>query len=135
MSIFNAEIRGLKELQAAIKRNPTVVLNEGKKFLVRGLAAYERGIIRDPWKIGSYSGGAPVDTRHLVQSHGKRIEGLRGVIGPDIEYKTGYSVYVHEGTSRMQARPWLDWVKMSKDAEVKTLYREFLTTIVRELSK
>jgi hypothetical protein len=131
MSSLEAEIRGIKELRAAVNRNPKKVLSEARIFLQRGIAEYQRGIIRNPWRVGSSSGGSPVsnDSRYqrrnqkqragnLRDSHRVQIMGLTAKIGPDMK-QSPYAGFVHEGTRRMQSRPWLDYVKDNKDKEVK----------------
>lgn len=138
---------GLKELQAAVKRNPRVVLNEARNFISRGLAAYKSGIINNPWRIGGQGGGAPVsndpayfrrDQRqrsgNLRDSHVTRITGLQGSIGPNIS-AAPYARFVHEGTRKMEKRPWLDYVKQNKDREIKKLYRTMLGKVADDLAK
>lgn len=145
--VLNIKTKGFKEFEAAIKRNPRVVLNEAKKYIVRGLAQYNMGIIRDPWRIGGRGGGVPVsnDPRfprshqkqrsgNLRDTHKRKIQGLKGLIGPD-QSRAEYAKFVHGGTRRMQARPWLDHVKKTKDGSIQKLYRAFLKNITRDLAK
>ena len=108
MSDFSIEFKGLEELKRAISRNPQKVIEETQTFLQRGMAVYRSGIQNKPWRVGSSGGGAPVDTRNLVQSHAVRIDKFEASIGPSRNYYVPYAAYVHEGTSRMQARPWLN---------------------------
>lgn len=138
---------GLKELQAAIARNPQTVLDQARMFLTRGLAQYKQGIIRDPWRIGGRGGGVPVsnDPRYarkyqrqrsgnLRDSHITVINGLQGTIGPNTS-AAPYAIYVHGGTRRMQGRPWLDYVKATQDGAIQDLYRKMLANIVSDLAK
>lgn len=138
---------GLKELVRAIERSPQSVLNEGRTFLTKGLAVYKRGIINRPWRIGGAGGGAPVsnDTRYprkyqrqrsgnLRDTHITRVTGLIGTIGPNMQ-SAPYALYVHEGTRRMQGRPWLEYVKNDSNPEIEDLYRYMLQNIVTDLAK
>lgn len=138
---------GLKELRAAINRNPQKVLDEARLFLTRGLATYKEGIIRDPWRVGGLSGGAPVsnDPRYprryqrqrsgnLRDSHMTEINGLEGVIGPNLRLAP-YAGYVHHGTRRMRGRPWLEYVKQTRERDIETLYRGMLRNIVGDLAR
>ncbi len=138
---------GLKELQMAINRNPQKVLDEARLFLTRGLALYKQGIIRDPWRVNSGGGGAPVsnDTRYprryqktrsgnLRDSHTTNINSLVGTIGPDMAVAP-YAKYVHNGTRRMSKRPWLDYVKKTKEGGIEDLYRKMLINITKDLAK
>lgn len=140
------EIRiiGLDELKAAIKRSPTTVLNETRKFISQGLAIYKRGINNQPWRVGGTGGGAPVsnDPRYprknqrsrsgnLRDTHRTNISNLEGRIFPTAPY----AIWVHNGTRRMKARPWLDYVKSTQDREIQKLYRGMLETITKDLAK
>jgi hypothetical protein len=138
---------GLKELKAAIKRSPQKVLDEARMFLTRGLAQYKAGIIKSPWRIKGPGGGSPVsnDPRYprryqrqrsgnLRDSHTTRINGLQGIIGPN-QRQAPYAKYVHDGTRRMQGRPWLDHVQYSKKGDIERLYKEMLKKIVGDMAK
>lgn len=133
------EIIGLKELQNAVNRNPRKVLSEARSFLTRGLAAYKRGIIRSPWRMGGGGGGAPVASvngGNLRDTHQTQVTNLEGRIFPT----ASYAPYVHgiAGWPRKrtyQLRPWLDYVKQDKDSEITTLYRQMLQSIVSDLAK
>lgn len=132
----SVEIIGIKELRAAIKRNPQKVLTEARNFLTRGLASYKAGIIRSPWKMGGTGGGAPVKTGNLRDTHQTNIKGLIGTIGPTAKYAS----YVHgiKGFPRKrsyQLRPWLDYVRETKDRDVRDLYIGMLKNIVADLAK
>jgi hypothetical protein len=130
----NAEWVGLKELQAAIKRNPSKALSEGRNFLVRGLAVYKQGIIRNPWRIGGVGGGAPVRTGNLRDTHITNIVGLAGYIRPNVQ-AAPYAKYVHHGTRNMQGRPYLDYVKDTKSGQITSLYKAMLKNIVGDLAR
>ncbi|MCK4826779.1 hypothetical protein KA005_64185 [bacterium] len=125
---------GFKELQTAIKRNPQVVANESKKFFVRALSKYRKGIQSRPWQVGSGGGGSPVATRNLVDTHVTKIGKFRATIGPHPQLAK-YAKYVHEGTRKMEARPWLDYVKEQNEGRVESLYKELLKNITADLAK
>lgn len=145
------QLIGLNDLKNAIKRSPGRVKSEARRFLQRGLAEYRRGIINDPWRVGSRGGGAPVsnDPRYrtrrnkgyqrarsgnLRDTHIQRINGLKGWIGPNTD-AAPYALYVHDGTRRMKARPWLEYVKDQKDRAIQKLQRDMLKRIVQDLSR
>jgi hypothetical protein len=143
----DVKILGMKELREAIKRNPEKILRETRDFLQRGMALYKRGIINEPWRIGGAGGGSPVsnDSRYyrayqrqrsgnLRDSHQTTIDRLQASIGPDMQ-RAPYAGYVHEGTFRMQSRPWLDYVKQNQDSGIRELYNNLLRNIVRDLAK
>ena len=119
----------------AIKKNPQVVRSEVSKFLTRGMAEYRRSIQTKPWRLGGSGGGAPVDTTNLQTSHVPKFSQWEASIGPRTDSAKKYASYVHEGTSRMQARPWLDYAKESRDGRIKKMELELLDKIAYELSR
>lgn len=146
-SSIEAQVIGIKELRAAVKRNPQKVRDEVRLFLTRGLSVYKQGILRSPWRVGSAGGGSPVsnDPRYarpnqkvrsgnLRDSHKTVINGFLGRIKADISHAP-YAGYVHDGTRRMKKRPWLTYVKKTKEGEIKKLYENMLTNIVKDLAK
>lgn len=147
MAKTQVKVIGLKEFQQAIKRNPQRTVDEVKNFLTRGLAVYKKGIVNNPWRIGGKAGGSPVsnDPRYprayqrqrsgnLRDTHITKVETWRGSIGPNLQ-AAPYGIFVHEGTGKMEKRPWLDYVKKNKQSQIKKLYRGMLENIVKDLAK
>jgi len=130
----NVQIIGARELAAAVKRNPTTIRDETRKFIVRGLSKYRKGTQSQPWRLGGMGGGAPVASRNLVDSHITRIRSFSGSFGPN-ERVAPYARWVHEGTRRMDARPWLDYVKKQNNHRIRSLYMELLRNISKDLAK
>ena len=133
------EIKGLKELADAVRRNPANVIRETGKFLVRGLAVYRRIIFNNPWRMGMSGGGSPVAQSpqggHLRQTHVQEIGPWEGRIRPTATY----TPYVHgiEGWPRKrtyQLRPWLDYAKEHGEEDVKKLEVELLNNIAAGLA-
>lgn len=136
MSQFDAEIRGLPQLQAAVRRNPRKVVTEVGKFLQRGMAAYNRKINRKPWKMGMMGGGAPVDTGNLRDTHQRDIRPFEARIYPTAPYAAYvHGIAGHPRTRTYQLRPWLDWAKDQADKEIRGLEQNMLTAIVSDLAK
>jgi hypothetical protein len=46
-----------------------------------------------------------------------------------------YAKYVHEGTSRMPARPWLDFAKHAASGAIDSLAGKLLANITKDLAK
>lgn len=133
---FKLDIQGLKELQNAVRRNPERVRIEAGKFLVRGIAIYNRIILRNPWRMGMGGGGAPVDTGNLRDTHRREISTWRARIFPTAPY----APFVHgiEGFTRRrsyQLRPWLDFAQERGDKEIRQLEKEMLQSIVSDLAQ
>lgn len=139
------QILGLKEFQRAIARNPKLVMKEGNKAIVRGMAELSRLITsRPPWKVGDSKGrgkGVPRDTGNLKQRHVKKIKGLTGIIYPDVD-DVDYAKYVHgrgygeyNRRTGVQSRPWLDRAKEDGQSKIDELGKDLLTVLVRDLAK
>ncbi len=92
-----------------------------QRFGSKVIPAYEKGVdragsqYRDFIKrmrpvsaktTGYGAKGIPVDTGRMRAAMKKRkIQQLAVGVGP----KVNYGVYVHEGTSKMEARPFMEW--------------------------
>lgn len=131
MTKIEFQLKGAKELKRAIKRNPAKVAKETRRFLNRGLAIYKRGIRSNPWTINASGGGVPIATGNLRDTHITQIKGFQGVLYP----VSTYAKYVHEGTSRMKPRPWLDFVQRARQGEIEGLADVFLHRITKDLAK
>lgn len=134
---FDYSIDGMDELRSAVRRNPQKVLTEVKSFFVRGIAAYNRKIIRNPWKVGESSGGAPKATGNLRDTHQKVISTWEAKIFPTAPYAS----YVH-GTDGKTVnrvggplRPWLDYAYADTESEIEELQNTLLENIVGDLAK
>lgn len=131
MSRFRVDHKGFKELRAAVRRNPRKTVQEVGKFLARGIAVYNRQIIRDPWRLGQTGGGAPVDTGNLRDTHRREVRDWSARIYPTAPY----AMDVHEGTSFMKARPWLDYAMDRGKREIDQLEQTMLNNIVADLAR
>jgi hypothetical protein len=128
---MEVQIIGLESLERAIKRNPEKVKDEVGKFIVRATALYKQSIIRSPWRLGGSGGGSPVATGNLRDTHETNIGTWQAYIRPNAKY----APYIHEGTSRMEARPWLEHAMESKKSEIERLQDGLLKEIVGDLAK
>jgi len=128
-------IVGIKELKAAIDRNPEKIKTQAGTFLARSIAAYKSGINNNPWRRGGSGGGAPVKSGTLRDTHRTKISGFEARIGPNTQ-RAPYARFVYFGTRYMKpGRPWLEYVKRTKDSEVQNLYHAMLDEIVADLAK
>ena len=131
MAKIEAKIIGLEAFRRAIARNPAVVIKESKDFLVRAMALYKKEIRSRPWQAGAKSGGGvPIDTGNLRDTHRTEISKLSAKLYPT----ANYAKYVHEGTSRVDARPWLDHAKNAQARNVQELEGRLLDRITRKLA-
>lgn len=129
------QIKGLREFEAAIRRNPRFTIDRANVFLVRSLAEYRRVINRNPWRKGGSGGGAPVNTGNLRDTHQTEVSPLSGRIYPTAPY----AKYIHgiEGFPRKrsyQLRPWLTYAATTARPNVEQHEKELLNDIVRGLA-
>lgn len=127
--------KDIKDIKAAFKRNPRVVVKKAKIFFVRGLAEYRKIIYRSPWRMGMAGGGAPTRSKNLRDTHVQRYGNLEAEIYPTAPY----APYVHgiEGFPRKrtyQLRPWLDYAKKEGDPNVEKHAITLLTDIRNQLA-
>lgn len=117
--------RQLRDLQRALQRNPQVVTEAVGRFIVHGIAVFNRGIIRNPWRIGQLGGGAPVLTGNLRDTHQKEVSSMSARIFPTAQYASA----VHTN------RPWLDHVFNTSKDEILRLENELLDKVVNDLAR
>ena len=117
--------RQLRDLQKAIQRNPQAVTQAVGRFLVHGMAVLNRGIIRNPWRVGMQGGGAPVLTGNLRDTHMKEVSSMSARVYPTAEYAES----VHTG------RPWLDHVFNTSKNDILRLEGELLDSLVNDLAR
>lgn len=88
------QIRNLDQVKEGLKKAPLYFARHIDKAIKRSILLIERG--SKPL--------TPVDTGRLRGSYQSSFQLLRGVL----DVNTSYAYWVHEGTSRMLARPFLE---------------------------
>lgn len=128
------EIKGLDELRRAIARNPEVVRTEAQKLFTRVASHIDRHLAKDPWRVNSGAGGVPVDTGHLLRNARKRQFAPMSLSIYTDTNAVPYARYIHEGTSRMQARPYYESAKTGTEKETEHEAGRFMDAIVKSLA-
>jgi len=116
-------IKGLAELQKNLARSKSIINKHYARAIKRGSLILERDL-----KTGGYM---PVRTGLLKGSIRTAIQPLKATIAPH----TDYAIYVHEGTWKMKARPFLDTALQNKRAEVEKEFLNATGLITRDLAK
>lgn len=127
------KLKGFRDLSKAIRQNPKKVKKWGNETIVRAMADAKRMLRRDPWSLGASTGkrkGVPKDSGNLRDTHRTKIKSLKGVLFPTADY----AEYVHDGTRRMDARPWLDVIKRDIQPKLKEHEEDLLNKIVNNLA-
>ena len=127
--------KDLRALERAFSRSPEMMRTEGLRMMNRINVGLQRQIIRNPWRIGGAGGGVPVDSKSLRQSHRYEVKPEQVKISVDQAKAKAYGWAVHEGTSKMQARPWLDYSLEREEQNIKNLADDFLNRVVAYLAK
>lgn len=135
MATTTVEFKGMDELKQAIERNPELVRREAGKYLQRASSVILRETKNPPWRLGSSGGGSPKDTGALLQSHVTQISlnDLMARIYTNDQIAP-YASYVHEGTSKLEARPWLDYAVEQQEKEIMELQDDLLDEIVKDMA-
>jgi len=128
MSVFKITTKGFKSFERALKRNPQNTKRELGDFFVDAMRIYNKGVIRNPWKVGGRGGGAPVDTGNLRDRHRREIStwSAKIFVNPS---EVNYALAVHKG------RPWLDSVFKTSMSEVNKRADKLLDNITNDLAK
>ncbi len=126
---MNITLEGEKELREAFRRNPTYVASRGGQMITRLKTAYQRQIIRNPWRVGSQGGGVPVDTGSLRDTHYYRATTSKLEIGIPDSKADAYGRAVH------RSRPWLDYAHEKLETEREKELSSFLRDITSNLAK
>lgn len=132
---FKITLEGEKQLRAAFKENPEEVKRLGGKMMNNLKTAYQRQIIRSPWRIGGTGGGVPVDTGSLRDSHQWIANQTRMEVRVPESKADAYGWAVHEGTGDMEARPWLDYAQEQLKTEREKELSNFMDGIVNNLAE
>ena len=107
---IEVEIQGLKEMKAAFKKSPETFVRIFDKA-VKAASFVLLGASRQ-W--------TPVDTDFLRGTMDTTFDVLVG----KIESQAPYDIYVHEGTKKMQARPFYDQGIEQAQGEVDDIFDE-----------
>ena len=128
------ELKGAKEFERALKRNPSIVEKEAKNYFTRAMAVLKQTALRNPWRVGGSGGGVPVDTGNLFIAHETEINKFSAKLFVNND-RAKYASYVHDGTSRMKARPWLEYSKEKNKKAIERLQDDLLKNIVKDLAR
>ncbi len=126
---MNITFEGEKELREAFRRNPQEVLRRGGQMMTRLKTAYQRQLIRNPWRVGQHGGGVPVATGSLRDQHQYEASQTRLEIRVNPEKADSYGWHVH------RKRPWLDYAQEKLKSERDKEVNSFLQDITNSLAK
>ena len=125
--------RDLRDLRKAFSNSSSTVRSASDRMMTNIRRELLSTIRNNPWNIGGRGGGVPVRTGDLRGSHQTRQTPFELRIWvPDSH---PYAQYVHEGTSRMEARPWMEYSVNKAEGTVQKEVNKFLDSTVRGLAR
>ena len=127
--------QGYNEIARAIQQFPIRSKAIAQAYFVRGLATLDRVNKTSPWRVGNAGGGVPYATGNLRnRGHYKEIHEYEAVYGASNDL-VPYAGWVHEGTSRMAARPWLDSVKETSQVDIEKLQEDMIESLTNLIAE
>ena len=127
--------KDLRNLRKAFNNSPDLMRSKGGQLMTRLKANLQQRIIRKPWQVGWSGGGAPVASGSLRDAHRYKVSSTELEISLDPSKEDSYGRYVHEGTSKMEARPWLDYAVEKEESNTNQLVNNFLDDVVQGLAR
>jgi hypothetical protein len=132
LEINKRDWQGLKN---AIKRNPQSVIREAKTLFTRVGSYVDRFLATSPWRIGGANGGVPYATGELFRNARQRTWTPYSLTIATNTQAVPYGVYVHEGTSKMQARPYYESAMAGTKVGQEEAISKFMGAIIKDLAK
>lgn len=121
MPNIQVKITNLAEIQAAFKKAPMTMARNLQTAITRSALAVQRQSMIN----------SPVLTGYLRASHQSIFEPLKATIQP----MANYAIYVHEGTSRMEARPFLLEAVESETENINDNFHKAVQDTLDEIAK
>lgn len=121
--------KDMDRFRAALKASPRIVAKHLQKAITTATFQFERAVKqnirtgRDMWK-------PPIDTGRMWNAFQTSIYTLRGEITNPVRY----SVFVHEGTYKMQARPFLTITERTEQEPINKLFQDELEAAMNEIA-
>lgn len=121
MPAIKIEITNLAEIRRAFSKAPQLTLKYINAAIQLSLFKIEADSKRQ----------TPVDTGYLRASHQTLYRDLYG----ELEPKANYAIYVHEGTYKMRARPFLYNAVMSNEQYVQDQFTQGMQNVFDQIGR
>lgn len=102
-------------------------LDDAREVALTAVGEFADGQARLNAPVGQYTDGRVGG--NLRDSHDYRVDARNGKVM--IGNSASYSIFVHEGTSKSRANPWLENSIMNNVSRIKALIREYYKGNVR----
>ncbi len=123
MATVSVKIKGLDKFQKALGKYPAIAGKNIQEALSESVF----------YVAGQAAQVTPIDTGKLRRGvlKGVRIETLRGIISPNVQY----AIHVHEGTPKMRGRPFLKQGLDKSTKKIETFFKESLEKTFKEIAR
>ena len=121
MAIVNVTIKNLPQIQAAFKKAPALMAVELETAIATSIFLIQADSMRN----------SPVDTGFLRASHQTTFTPLRG----ELEPVANYTIYAHEGTRFMPARPFLADAVDSNEDKIDKVFTKAVDNVLAKIGR
>lgn len=131
MISLTVKIENLDKLRSNFEKAPNVVLNYLSQAVAASIFTIEKNATESNFQFKT---PRSLRTGYLAQSFsfGRKIEALRGSIGPTAIY----SPFVYFGTSRgITPNPYMDRIVSASEREINTHFEKAIDSITSDIAK
>lgn len=121
MPEIKVKITNARQIQSAFYRAPRLMTKNLNVAIQKTILTIDRKS-----KLNT-----PVDTGRLRASHYTQFSNLSGTVGT----RTGYDIYVHEGTRFMKSRPYLRNAVEKSSEDVDKFFTEAVDKTLNEIAR
>lgn len=129
MASINVEIEGLDKFLTALARSPITVAKHLQRAIDLAGHQFLRGT-KENIRSGREMWKAPIDTGRMWNSIYLTVGSLYATIQPNVDY----AVYVHQGTFKMQARPFFEITEHTEQAKIEEFFHKELNAAMEEIA-
>ena len=134
MGRISVKIRNLKRFEAAMRKSPKTVAKHLQKAISKSTLLFSKEA-KDNIRTGRSMYKPPLDTGVMMNSIFPVITTLRGVVKVGSSKALNYASFVHEGTSKMQARPFFDITADTTSVEINNIFERGLNDAIKEVAR
>lgn len=113
------KLLGADQIIKAFEKAPQIVKKELKEAMTKAIIMLQGAAITE----------TPVDTGRLRSAHQIKV----GAFESKVYNKVQYASFVHDGTSRMRARPFYEWAKDKKEDDMTRVFEKGLDNIIKKI--
>lgn len=129
MSKVTVKIPNLAAFEAKLKSSPAIFGKHLQTAITAATFLFTREV-KDNIRKGTDMWKPPIATGVMVNTIYPIVSTLRGEIIPQADY----SVYVHEGTRFMRARPYLEITEKTAQQEINKIFEDELNSAMGDFA-